>query len=391
MAFKNKHLSYSRLSRFEQCPLSFKLHYIDEQEAEPGVSLRFGKGIHTVLERLLLDHKKKQRVGVLDANHAVELWQQVWAEAGLSGVDVFEEGLDILKGFVRDQGVVDWQDVLAIEEEFHLPAGPFTVLGYIDRIDRVDDETVEIIDYKSNRQLFTREEVDTNLQMSLYHLAAQQLWPWASRVRLTFHMLRHGIRMTTERTREQLDAAIAYVETMGGMTEQATEFPARLNTNCVHCDHRGQCPEYAEALKGHRDTICKNLEDLDAVASEREEVARLAKILYVRKQELEEVLKTHLKENDELVLGGVRYKMFNTTKTEYPFAKTIDTIERATGRPQAEIIEQIASIDGKALEKLLKDEGKALGKSKLNLLKAELEAAATKRYSPRFWAKAVAL
>ena len=116
MAFKNKHLSYSRLSRFEQCPLSFKLHYIDEQEAEPGVALRFGKGIHTVLERLLLHHKEKQRGGVLDANHAVELWQQVWAEAGLSGVDVFEEGLDILKGFVRDQGVVDWQDVLAIED-----------------------------------------------------------------------------------------------------------------------------------------------------------------------------------------------------------------------------------------------------------------------------------
>ena len=33
MAFKNKHLSYSRLSRFEQCPLRFKLHYIEKKEA----------------------------------------------------------------------------------------------------------------------------------------------------------------------------------------------------------------------------------------------------------------------------------------------------------------------------------------------------------------------
>lgn len=35
--------------------------------------------------------------------------------------------------------------------------GPFTVLGFIDRVDRVDDETVEVIDYKTNRLLFSRE------------------------------------------------------------------------------------------------------------------------------------------------------------------------------------------------------------------------------------------
>ena len=37
--FKNQHLSFSRLSRFEQCPLSFKFHYIDKRQAEPGVPL----------------------------------------------------------------------------------------------------------------------------------------------------------------------------------------------------------------------------------------------------------------------------------------------------------------------------------------------------------------
>ena len=52
MAFTNTHLSFSRLQRFEQCPLSFKLHYIDQRKAEPGVPLRFGKAIHAVLETL---------------------------------------------------------------------------------------------------------------------------------------------------------------------------------------------------------------------------------------------------------------------------------------------------------------------------------------------------
>ena len=43
MAFANPYLSYSRLSRFEQCPLSYKLHYIDKQHSEPGI--RTGKRI----------------------------------------------------------------------------------------------------------------------------------------------------------------------------------------------------------------------------------------------------------------------------------------------------------------------------------------------------------
>lgn len=45
---------------------------------------------------------------------------------------------------------------------------------------------------------------------------------------------------------------------------------------------RQQCPAYAEALTGKRDVICESTDSLEAVAREREEVARLAKALYAR-------------------------------------------------------------------------------------------------------------
>ena len=389
MAFKNKHLSYSRLSRFEQCPLSFKLHYIEKKRAEPGDALRFGKAIHAVLEVLVREHMEQERTDSLSEDRAAELWQKAFTAEGMSGVALFQEGLSIIGSFIRDQGIIDHQDVLSIEKEFHLPVGRFTVLGYIDRVDRVDDETVEVIDYKTNRMLFSRDEVDSNLQMSLYHLAAQQLWPWAKKVKLTFHMLRHGIRMVTERTEEQLDAAIKYVEVMGQKTEEATEFPARLNSNCIWCDHKQNCPAYADALKGKREIICNDISNLELVAKEREEVAQLAKILYARKSELEKIIKTHLKDNDELVLGDVRYRMFNTTKVEHPLDKTIDLLDSVTGKSKDELLHHIAVVDNKALESLLKDVGKGMDRSRVNLLKAELDASANKRFSPRFWAKAV--
>ena len=388
--FKNQHLSYSRLSRFETCPLSYRLHYIEKKQAEPGLPLRFGKTIHAVLERLIKEVVDDERTGPLSEERAIELYREAWGAERLTGMDVFAEGLAILRRFIAEQGVVDHRDVLAIEKEFRLPVGPFEVLGFIDRVDWIDDETVEVIDYKTNHQLFTRDEVDTSLQMSLYEVAVRRLWPWAKKVKLTFWMLRHGVRQVTTRTEEQLADALAYVETLGRQTETATEYPARLNTNCSYCDHRKQCPAYAEALKGKRELIVEDLADLEGVAREREEVARLAKALYARKEELEDILKAQLKERDELVLGGVRYRMFATTSLDYPLEPTLTLLADATGLSRDEVLGKLGAIDKKALDALLKSLGKKLDKPRVSLLKAELEAHADKRMSPRLWAKEVA-
>jgi RecB family exonuclease len=388
--FKNQHLSYSRLSRFETCPLSYRLHYIEKKQAEPGLPLRFGKTIHAVLERLIKEVVDDERTGTLSEERAIELYREAWGAERLTGMDVFAEGLAILRRFIAEQGVVDHRDVLAIEKEFRLPVGPFEVLGFIDRVDWIDDETVEVIDYKTNHQLFTRDEVDTSLQMSLYEVAVRRLWPWAKKVKLTFWMLRHGVRQQTTRTEEQLADALAYVETLGRQTETATEYPARLNTNCSYCDHRKQCPAYAEALKGKREFIVEDLADLEGVAREREEVARLAKALYARKEELEDILKAQLKERDELVLGGVRYRMFATTSLDYPLEPTLSLLADATGLSRDEVLGKLGAIDKKALDALLKSLGKKLDKPRVSLLKAELEAHADKRMSPRLWAKEVA-
>ena len=56
--YTNEHLSYSRLSRFEQCPLSFKLHYIDKRQAER-------ERAHERLRAVLLRNKLRNRSSTL--------------------------------------------------------------------------------------------------------------------------------------------------------------------------------------------------------------------------------------------------------------------------------------------------------------------------------------
>lgn len=113
--------------------------------------LLFGKAVHATLARIFQDVIAEERTGPIDEARAQKVFGEAWAESGLVGAEVYREGLEIVRNFVRSEGVVDHRDVLAVEKEFPTPLGRFTVIGSIDRVNRVDDETLEVVDYKTNR------------------------------------------------------------------------------------------------------------------------------------------------------------------------------------------------------------------------------------------------
>jgi hypothetical protein len=195
--------------------------------------------------------------------------------------------------------------------------------------------------------------------------------------------------MSTERSPEQIEAALGYAETLGRMTAEATEFPPRLGPNCAYCDHKGRCPAYADALANGHVEMSSDPADLEAIGREREGLVHRLKILEARKNELDKVLKTHLKDRDELVLAGVRYVVFKVSKTSYPLAPTLAALAKATGQDEGELIAKVAAVDKDALDALVKELGRHLDKSKVLMLRAELQAVAEKSFTPRLWAKQV--
>ena len=72
-----------------------------------------------------------------------------------------------------------------------------------------------------------------------------------------------------------------------------------------------------------------------------------------------------------------------------PFFDGVD-MDSPNGFSRDEVLGKLGAIDKKALDALLKSLGKKLDKPRVSLLKAELEAHADKRMSPRLWAKEVA-
>jgi putative RecB family exonuclease len=381
------HISVSRIKRYVQCPKAYELHYIEKRPSTPGEPLIFGKLLHSPLERVYREVVSDRIVGRFPVERLVDAFRHEFVLAGLTDFGMFDEGLRLLKDYAAEHPIVDYRNILGIELEFRLPVDRFEVLGYIDRVDRIDDETVEIIDYKSNRMLFSREEVEHDLQLSVYELAVRALLPWVKRVRQTFYMLRHAVRLETSRTKEQLAAAREYVAAIAHQMETASEFPARLNTNCAYCDHNADCPEYARALRGEVKAGEVNEHDLESVSRSRQELAHSIKVLNARKDELDDILKAQLEERDALVLAGVRYAMFDVTKLSFPLRRTIDLVSSATGLPKPEVANSIAVIDKSALDELVKRVGKQIPRDRVAMLKAELEAVGERSVSQRLWAK----
>jgi putative RecB family exonuclease len=223
--------------------------------------------------------------------------------------------------WVAREGVVDPAHVLGVEQPFELSVGPIRVHGAFDRVDRIGDDAVRVRDYTTSRLPPSRNDAEDSLRLALYDLAARELWPWAKRVVVAFDLLRHDVIVSLTRTDAEREATRRYVLATVAQIERG-DFPARPSTLCAHCDHRSQCPTYADARAGKRSRVGAEPGDLPAIAREREEVAVLLKALGERKDALDAILRAALGDQDELRLEGRRYALVTAMHRAYPLSET---------------------------------------------------------------------
>ena len=102
---------------------------------------------------------------------------------------------------------------VVLEQPFTVPLGKnLKIGGKIDRVDVLPDGTIEIIDYKTGATIPTQKEVDNNLQLSFYALAATTIptEPFGekpNKIKLSLYYLDDQEKISTTRTAEQLKKA----------------------------------------------------------------------------------------------------------------------------------------------------------------------------------------
>jgi putative RecB family exonuclease len=232
-------LSYSSMDTYETCPAKFKFQYEDRVPGRPSPALAFGDSLHQTLY-----HWHNRPVPVpppLEEMH--EILDSVWRRDGYSSEPeerTYREHARQVLAFYHSENVDRYRIPAALEFRFSIEVEGVRLNGTIDRLDRIPGGGYEIIDYKTNRRLPPMSRVEQDLQLSIYWLAAREVWGIEPE-KLTLYFLLPGQRMTTTRTREHADELKRRIAIVAERIA-AGKFEPRENPLCGWCDYQHLCP-----------------------------------------------------------------------------------------------------------------------------------------------------
>jgi putative RecB family exonuclease len=236
-----KPLSYSQISAYQQCPLSYRLQYIDGLEPKAKWYFSLGETLHKCAEHFFTAKPPtfpslKDFLDFYRENWSSEGWESPDQEAAERA-----HGERTLREFWRIHSH-DFKVPLATERLFVVDIDGVTLTGYVDRIDKLDTGGLSIVDYKSNRDLFTKQYVEKQLQLTLYQIACEQMWDMPVE-RLTLYHLRSNTPVSCgpHKGKKLTEARRLVVSTAEDI--EAGLFPATENQYCP-CDFPEYCPYY---------------------------------------------------------------------------------------------------------------------------------------------------
>jgi len=255
--------SNSRLNAYENCPMQYRLRYVDQVAVPPRESIEafLGKRVHEALEFLYLrvgEGYKPTLAEVLD--HFRAAWDREWTEA----IHIVRQGETIagyrliaetcLRRYYAKHDPFEHGRTLGAEMLVTYPLDSERDLhlkGYIDRLVDLGGGNYEIHDYKTSRRLPSQNDVDRDRQLALYQLAVTMRLPDVRSIKLVWHYLAHDRMMVSTRSPEQLRALREEVIRLIGEIERATledNLPPRVTPLCSWCEYKPVCPAWAPGV-----------------------------------------------------------------------------------------------------------------------------------------------
>jgi putative RecB family exonuclease len=232
-------LSYSSINTYETCPAKFKFQYEDRLPGTASPALSFGDSLHRALYRF---HNRPVPVAP-SAEELLAILDGVWVSEGFRSEaeerTYMDHGRQVLAQY-HLENAEDYRIPSALEFRFSIEVEGVRINGTIDRMDRIPGGGYEIIDYKTNRRLPPSSRIEKDLQLSMYHLAAKEVWGIEPE-RLTLYYLLPGQRMSTTRTAQDVDELRRRIATVAERIA-AGKFEPRENPLCDWCDYKAMCP-----------------------------------------------------------------------------------------------------------------------------------------------------
>lgn len=236
--------SYSQLESYKLCPLRYKYQYILRIPIPTNAAASYGATVHKALELFYQLHKKGADPTL---NTLIDLYHQSWIPIGYTSKAyekrMKDEGKKLLTDFYTRHHNKNIQ-IVDLERWFRLKINTtVSIVGKIDRVDRLSNNEIEIIDYKTGKKP-TLPELKKNLQLGIYAMAAQDenLYNIApEHVSLTFYFLQNQEdKVVLKKTSDELVAIRKKVQDIVDEI-QTSKFEAKVGPWCEFCPFKINC------------------------------------------------------------------------------------------------------------------------------------------------------
>ena len=248
--------SFSQLAAYSTCPLQYKFAFILRVPVQGDKApLIFRRVLHNTLynfllplldERrqasLFLETEKRLQNDQLSESRLFGLYEEFWQPDGYNSKAEREKyqakGRAILLSFWQDFSQNDQPDIMFLEKKFSFRIGSDIIKGTIDRVDKLPDGSLEIIDYKTGREKSPLKPEDKR-QLLLYQLFLEEFL--GIRVsQLSFYYLETGRKVSFTATPQDFTKLKLDFERQIAAIKRR-EFAPTPTPMCQYCDFREIC------------------------------------------------------------------------------------------------------------------------------------------------------
>jgi putative RecB family exonuclease len=246
-------LSPSKVTSFRDCALAFRFNAIDHLPDEPTVWTVRGTLVHSALEGLFWNHGQGERTPSVAAAELDRVWQDLQTDPEYLSLAL---GDDQATRFRAEAAALvdnyfeleDPNEVTPVGIELMLEArvGNMRLRGILDRLDRLPNGDLVVIDYKTGRAPSAAFEHSKLIGVHIYALLCQEVFGRAP-VQVKLLHLKEPMTITTEPSEQALRGNRVKTMAVWSAIERACDqedFRPRPSPLCNYCRFKAYCPAY---------------------------------------------------------------------------------------------------------------------------------------------------
>ncbi len=349
---KIRGLSATGIKDFLQCKLKVTLRYNRDVPSIKNDHAKIGIAVHEALEQYTLRMlKKKSFPDASDYEFALTIFMNSAVSEGLENMSFYSEGRQIVTDYIDRYDPSE--KVLAVEGFFKITTpDDIPIVGAIDKVVELNENTIAVIDYKTARNALNTYELDTDIQLSMYDLAASIKWPEYKNRVLILDYVRIDKKVTSYRTEEQRqdfrDFLISIWAQMNNLEPEDAK--GRINNLCGWCDYKEYCPSYAQFLENTLDRrVLTPLVDMtdEYFLEHWTDVSSKKSILENRQRELKMIANQRFMRGDDISASGQELYTTQAARTNYNIEDVMKIV------PQEDLFE-VLSVHKARLDKYVR-------------------------------------